>query len=822
MTRTNSGLRSRAARMSRHDRRGSRRRLTPTLLFLLAAATGAPASAQEMAAPEPYTGFGETVAWPAEAFYEGETPAMIAEAKAHLRFFAYDVGYDRPVNPESEEERLRSQIRAAHIRAQLPYSSAATPALLDFLRDARAAERFPCPSPEQADAPAPDDDGGETLSITFIFNGPRPALYLAQLFDRLYQCAPDAFPARVAPVPDGASVMDVLFAATTQPPADDEAAQRYLANFASRLSLKVDAPPGMLVVPDVKVDVNAHRTLFVKVNKADSLSAGKLVLADPYTTTEPAGFCAGLGYASSCLDAPQNMKAMEEVEEGNGAVEWVRIPHFNIELEIDLPQAGAGAYAEDLYRTLIYLNPPLRNSPANAPAYAATAARSGQRLGPGGSQKLTKAAQETLDRLKKEVGWPTEHTSAGCSSGNDCHKIRLFDGSLFDDRVEKAREVLMNEKNDEENKTVVTPLQLEHGYFSDNDRPEIEEITDAVPDAGKPDPGHALFALGLLVGDWGFGHLGGWATDTSDAFVANVQTIKADLGDGQFKEGAHTNVLITDGNFHLPDSDEGESFIDSMMKGFTEIFQNGIDDEEPSDRLLIIAAPYRHICKSENGTETCRQATEQQLNNNLDAGGDWGCYKPSNENDQYTRKPAACLAAHNSNHAIIVASANQELDGMFGGHFRLKKRRREDGFVAEHYLAAPGCELISADVQLDANGEKLLKRGVRQRGCGSSYAAPVVAALVSRLRTAGGPLNDDTTKAIDIKTLLLATSNLATGAGMEHLYGVVNWTRTLKTFAHSEGFKFINIWFDDPSAIDDDPGAGKLCECFFAGKTKDW
>ena len=745
-----------------------------------------------------------------------------------------------------------------------------------------AAADQPAPAPEHQFS-----KDGET-SYTFSLKGYRPSLYLVRLLERLNECAGGDAPQRSAEHLDSIAseaIWEEFFGTTAgAPPPYDRGAARRLTALSRSLSHHNNS--GVVALPAADITVFTAPGEYFKLSEATQLQnadgAIELAEAKKPTRREHRQFCRSIIGQRSCFrDA-----AIEEVTNENGEFVFeygILIDHYSLEARIKLPSALGPALSEDVYRFLIEEYSELE-APEQKPFYAISALNYGRQNQDSGNEATVTDCNTTVeerarqkcvsDQIKKaypdcvegdkplsgaklqacimqlarnakaryqsELGWPS--TLGSTTPKDSTRSITIVEDYTFADG-NFAQPILLGtvprDRNLLGNELKIIDIKG-HSYFPLSPsraplNPIWAPLAMKVTSSGRPyDPTHGVFALGLLAG--GFDQWRGLASPEYAVGISAprdiLSSLRTDYGKIQkaFKLAEHLrhplagqqniSIFIGDSAPCLADTQarHGQSPWEQNYNNLN-IWLRRIQQKEEPYFLQIIAAPYG--CEnfapgiSPEGNGARRIACE---------------YEGYGDEYSYTTPPYACLGRYKNNHSIIVAAANEGLTEMLDNHYRpAQNPERDSEEIEERYLLAPGCDILSADGfsnSQNPNG----KAGVRfrthafGRGCGSSFAAPIVGALASRVFQMFEEY-DKSPRGTDVKTQLIATSNAA--ANSDAYYGIVNFTRALES-----GPNEFAVWFDGfPESFNQDPdqiaaapsysrpalAARKDCGCYFDG-----
>ena len=796
--------------------------------------------------------------WPDEALFPGETPQMLETARSALDFFGYNVKHDPYLDAAYDHRKLRSEIKQAQLRLLRDPTGRVTDDFLEELQDARESDGFPCPTATRRPSTITAQQFSENgyASYTFVLRGARPSLYLVQMLARYSACAPNRVLVTTttnAAKPSQRAVWNMFFtSAAGKPPPYDQHAARQLKDLSEKLSLHQDMRRP--VVPNVGVTVFTIPNQFFSTSKAvPEIQEGKIVTVNeavPPTNRDLARLCRTLLGQTKC-EAPQSIERIDS-DDGEYVLEYgVVQDHYNIEATILLPSSLAPALSEDMYRYVIELNRELAE-PENEPFYAISSLQSGrqnQNTGDGVNlfpkcaengapfigerlvnciRTLAETAQTTM---RSKVGWPVATSGDGRDQSD--WKLSLIDDVTFGLARNNVQAMLLG---DGETRTEIRAMDINrHPYFPkarssgflqlfDDDIRYLQASGDKLVD-----PFHGVFALGLLTG--GYRSWEGIASNAYDPVLKQPVTALNELHakyNRHFRAITETSfippvvklpeisVFIGDADPCLPDSvglaqsawnakfDELNGALKKLNKTVTPKY------------LQIIAAPYG--CKGvapgispqsvESGSGPLKIACDYSVVTDR----------------THTARPIACLAGEPNNHSIIVAAANKDFSGIFPKHYRPLAAANNSTLISERFLVAPGCDLLSADGR-DAEAGVRFRPYSEKGGCGSSFAAPLVGALASRIVEilASQSINPD---GVDIKTQLITTSSPLQSADT---YGLVNFTRAIKSSPAQntvwfDGFPSSFASFDRRDVMNDDSLPAELknalegrsqCTCYF-------
>ncbi|MCI5045838.1 MAG: hypothetical protein MRY72_14195 [Aquisalinus sp.] len=785
--------------------------------------------------------------WPAELLLENETSSLMTETQRLISNFGYDSDADEFDTPESLIRRLRRDIVYVQERLLLPATGRTSTELNDLLQKSTLDGTFLCPLKAQAihrDSPNwvqnPEITKTE-VPYTFVLRGDNPTLFLAQLIERLDDCAVGHYPLKSSEVQADVTPYHA-FLGEQKPAFESEAAYRKLNSVISGIK-PVDASAGQsITIPDLKLTVLGKAAAGYKFSIAPDVNRSQtkpyLVAGSVPDRTGCDADTACLSGLSGYLDLGHKMMdlgkftMLSDLTMGRDSANKLNDPLINhqIEFEITLPIESGPATAEDLYRYILETNPHLgvynseitysetrfRFGNANVPSAASTATAgicSDEGVDAQAYADCIKArADEIMLQLRKALGWPTKSLNVfprTTSTANSNRKVYIFDDSLSpslqrvtssSSLVEKgiARILKMLGVPDTggfEIRQLVS--KKAHRYFekgkavcclrNSKDRPPLE-------------PGHAIFAAGLLSGalneDWGgmmdnnFSVSIHSASDFRMIFIPGWKDyIAGQFRSGQFRQLPYISVFIGD-THHCEAGTSGNSGSGPWVE-----LHNFLKEElraadllvNQQARLLVVSAPYH--CAEGNQEYSFSVAKQQYL----------GCERNESAGfvDTGHIAPFICFARDGSNHVIAVAALNEALNAMFDKNVRPTKYLTEDEVgINEKYFLAPGCGLLSADVDLETayttgDENEFVGDGVRLRdhgasGCGSSFAAPMVAALITRLN-----FNQlmRLPPAVDVKAMLAATASPTNQP--DKFYGIVNWRRAVETEPQHYTF-----WFD--------------------------
>ncbi len=780
--------------------------------------------------------------WPEDAFKTGDRPELAQETLELLHSFGYAVGYDVPVKAETSEFLVRNAIKSVEARLGWKETGTISKQLVGALRQSRENNQFICPTiPSNSKTSMKYEDSAGSTPVHFYVKGRYPLRYAIQMLARLHQCTPDALPG----VPNQAGFrkdpLDELFATRIRPPVTDPIALQSANDLVEGVSARSNATDGSQVLLPAKLYVLPQKTLITNVARA---SFQDRLLRRPITRPsdqELAAVCKAIGYKSGCAELIEG-SSLAAAPGGTGQLHQYKydaaIDHYEVTLSVDLPAGQAASLAEDMSQYLLEINPQLRHEAYRRPGIRIIDETGGNPL-QGNTENdetcdedcIKSKLERTHDLMQKKAGWPKtlKHGSTGAGNGsNRSDELRIVDGTLwhrgqYNKRLQSFRAVHAARNDD----SMPMELQsgpvhsefnvadLKHVYISP-DREigggDLAMITRSPPkgDEKEDDPGHTLFAAGLVSGSFHQGNIrwGGAGHQTAPIPIVSspvgysqyLQSFPIDeydgmkLGQVMQSHEQFTSVLVYDPpricktNKLTPPFDDIRDWLAHLLETF---------DKAAANHLTVVAAPYKCDPNVDQTKIQCNPKSTYA----------------------YQRSPTACFPSEaGSNHALIVAAANEKMNGLSPAHLT-----RNHGLAVERYLVAPGCGLVSADFDVvDGKGIS----GARLRSCGSSWAAPLVGALITNLRasrpsaTNGDEDQKSLETGVDIKAYLLATSTpFANRQPRAAAYGLVNWTRAI----HSNLGK-VTVWFDGAEAkfpVNKAPLWEGHCDCFRGGTRTD-
>lgn len=765
-----------------------------------------------------------------------ELPAENAQAslRARTRRALANLGYDVGVKGPLYERALDRAIKRAQLRLGVVETGDASAELLTRLKEIERIGEFPCP-PTLSDAdlsqPPPQSEHDRPYNLTFVLRGRHPVRYLAHLYDRLSVCAPQLLGEREVYLRGEENLFDAMIRVYELPKSEDRAAERIMSRVGGRLA--ADKEPGRAWLPEhvgVFIDDNIKHPEVLST--AEVGRTGEIVnAAKPPKRGDIRRLCNILGHPDRCADR-KDVLTNYLLDENRTVYQYrLNIEHYAIRAIFAMNPQYSAIVEEDVKQYIISNNPELQHVPAHVPgsygnstgaplqgaagiASASTKPPCPESVEPGNpdhNPKLRAVLADCLNALES-TGVRIEERRHIESENGDAD-IAIVDGQIFAHETTLAA-LLPNKTEALEYVETYTVAGNDILCIDDN-RLDRDFLDTPPPARGEPDPGHSLFALGLLLrckaGVWGAG-----LADIEDS----AEVVDAGAGREELQYNIRTAAHFYNDNYRniLQDRNDspprhayaiigtydscGRDDIETQQqqaqlhnrdKDLRENFEDLIQVSPTLLPVILVAAPYR--CDEDPQSESTQAQIEPP------------CPIYGKETNGW---PTICAFYERNSAAIVIASTDATLKGVYNGHYK------PEGFE-DKFLAAPACGLISWDIDPDKvrrNSKASSFTGLRARGCASSFAAPFVAALVSRLRH----LDEDRTRtgredfqySANIKAHLIATSSdPATDDARRMTYGVVHWGRAIETnpddvtvWLREDKAEDVEKWMNDPD--DDD------------------
>lgn len=734
----------------------------------------------------------------------GENEEMLQEVRRLLDQFGYDAGSEPSLDSEIAEWSFRHSVE--EVQSRLGWRRTGT-VDADLIEQVRAAERlgsFHCPGgstipalSELSQAQIP------RVSVYFYISGRHPARYALQMLERLDRCAPEVMANMRSGLQE--DVLIPLVEGGLKLPADDPVASQIAGRLLSGTNASVLGAADNRPEPGrPSLYIHTGEKLYTRLYTR-SFDQQELREKYPYSNKDALkDLCSELGYTKTCGRILEQERGKSDVNSASMVPRpdyWAEVDHYEAVLFLSLPVTHARMLAEDMSQEVPAINPELKDELIRRPivrvidgveAIPLNDDSQNDNSCPRGS--VLKCLEVTGNFLRKKVGWPNVNKPQVNSSGAVKSVISIVDQSLFLDIVkhsDRLKAFCAKFKLEDEScsgaKAYISfdTLKIHHPYLRAKGESAIQIIERTVEKGD--DPGHSLFAAGLIRGS--LGHKKNWyglGPKTSKIQVVNIQGIESILANSKRKAqgNSKSNVKF---DINVVISDAPKSCDDSSVYSWSN-FKHELrvalsrQESDPARALFVIAAPYNcHPQKNYTKTPAC-------------------------EGYQIDSMPLVCSTMTNSNHAIIVASADEQLNDLHTRHLKSSELK------TERFLLAPGCGLVSADFDFEG---KVGIAGARLRGCGSSYAAPIVGALAARMVD-----NELNLQGVDVKAYLLATSTpYSKPDTREKAFGLVNWTRGKRTRFE----KNVTVWFDAIDVFyteDEEKVLKNVCHCISDDRVK--
>ncbi len=748
-----------------------------------------------------------------------------ATARGHLMRLNYDLGRFGPQN----EVELADAIENARWRLGLTGTDSALSQLNKVLASIPSASEFPCPPQlRQYNTTSMPRENLETKSATlkFTLRGPYPSRYLMQIYERLNKCAPELLARQELIVDDGEVAFDTLRVQAGIPLTQDLIATEI---FDSIISNQNEILPKAIVAPVAsRVSVIPDTSYTEKFSLTHTSNSGLRVFAKEPNEADLRAACERLGYDSGC-----GVKTIGSLFDGDSSIPnryELEVEHYQIEATFYVPEAIRLLIVRDITQHLIGINDELLKNQRIRPDFwapiVATPLQEHGTMIPEMRDETCDAVQgtshepmETRICLAERFGYPFVEGGSADTAFNLIID-GAFNAALNDSEIGDTLSALISQRKIIDNswkKSTSTSTSLEAMVFGKNlgcDAPFFEEqirnveFNTADHGFGRYDPGHSLFIMSLMNGcnhkryNRAIGGLSSsksrttisetlkgaifvtdflrqvvaQADDAFDANLSNPEAVKLSISHLGAKQ---TTAITIVEDTRCGDISQSQLLWEQYKKSRNSL-KNHLIENWP---LIIVAAPVR----CDNAIETC----------------------PSDDRDVSQRIiPIICAFNVENNVSLVVASTESwDSNRALLQHWVPKK-------FSEKLLLAPGCGFFGIDLKLT---DSIPDTVWRKRGCGSSYAAPLVGAFASHINAdkTCGERNDlidlsSLRSASDVKSHLIVTSSAPgrnqpspshplQSPSVDDLYGVFHWGRACYTSTNPE---LGTIWLNVPEAND--------------------